>query len=154
MKLAVCKRPASVHFAPTNRRWDRPARALRLSAGRAAELAARAAQRAALKTYRNFSHGAALDSGPRQRYADRAAQLRPQLRSLHHGRSGIRDHHPRHSRGCPLPRPRNWSGPGTPGRPSYTSAAKLTNDPATPTTRSSHANDHPCHQGSSGNWTP
>jgi hypothetical protein len=51
-------------------------------------------------------------------------------------------------------------GLGTPGRPSDTSAAKLTNDPATPTTRSGHANDHPWapgpprRQGSSGNWTP
>ncbi len=32
--------------------------------------------------------------------------------------------------------PRHWSGPGTPGRPSDTSAARLTNDLATPTTRS------------------
>ena len=45
--------------------------------------------------------------------------------------------------GCPLPRPRNWSGPGTPGRPSDTSAARSANGPATPTTRSGHANDHP-----------
>ena len=43
----------------------------------------------------------------------------------------------------PLLQPRSWSGPGTPGRPSDTSAAKLTNDPATPTTRSGHADDHP-----------
>src|ERR1019366_9411947 len=45
--------------------------------------------------------------------------------------------------GCPLPQPRNWSGPGTPGRPSDTSAARSANGPATPTTRSGHANDHP-----------
>jgi hypothetical protein len=32
--------------------------------------------------------------------------------------------------GCPLPRPRNWSGPGTPGRPSDTSAARSANGPA------------------------
>ena len=44
--------------------------------------------------------------------------------------------------GCPLPRPRNWSGPGTPGLPSDTGAAKLTSGRATPTTRSGHA-DHP-----------
>ena len=48
--------------------------------------------------------------------------------------------------GCPLPQPRNWSGPGTPGRPSDTSAARSANGPATPTTRSGHANDHPCHR--------
>ncbi len=43
--------------------------------------------------------------------------------------------------------PRSWSGPGTPGRPSDTSAAKLTSDPATPTTRSGHANDRSlCHR--------
>ena len=38
-------------------------------------------------------------------------------------------------------------------------AARLTNDPATPTTRSGRANDHPVpteprHQSCSGNWTP
>jgi hypothetical protein len=49
-------------------------------------------------------------------------------------------------RRLPLPRPRNWSGPGTPGRPSDTSAARLTSDPATPTTRSGSANDHPVPQ--------
>src|SRR5260370_675071 len=42
--------------------------------------------------------------------------------------------------GCPLPQPRNWSGPGTPGRPSDTSAARSASGPATPTTRSGHAN--------------
>ena len=46
-------------------------------------------------------------------------------------------------RGCPLHRPRSWSGPGTPGRPSDTSAARSASGPATPTTRSGHANDHP-----------
>ena len=37
----------------------------------------------------------------------------------------------------------HWSGPGTPGRPSDTSAARSASGPATPTTRSGHANDHP-----------
>jgi len=46
-------------------------------------------------------------------------------------------------RRLPASQPRNWSGPGTRGRPSGTSAAKLTNDLATPATRSGHANDHP-----------
>jgi hypothetical protein len=58
--------------------------------------------------------------------------------------------------GGPFPQPRNWSGPRTPGRPSDTSAAIPANCPATPTTRSCHANDHPVPQrtkGSSGNWT-
>jgi hypothetical protein len=41
----------------------------------------------------------------------------------------------------------HWSGPGTPGRSSDTSAARPANDPATPTTRSGHANNHPCHRG-------
>jgi hypothetical protein len=45
--------------------------------------------------------------------------------------------------GCPLPQPRSWSGLGTSGRPSDTSAARSTSGPATPTTRSGHANDHP-----------
>ena len=45
--------------------------------------------------------------------------------------------------GCPLPRPRSWSGPGTPGGPSDTSAPRSANGPATPITRSGHANDHP-----------
>ena len=52
--------------------------------------------------------------------------------------------------------PRNWIWPGTPGRPGDTSAARSANGPATPATRSGHANDHPVpqrHQGSSGNWT-
>ena len=34
----------------------------------------------------------------------------------------------------PLPQPRNWRGPGTPGWPSGTSAARLANDPPTPET--------------------
>ncbi len=58
---------------------------------------------------------------------------------------------------CPPHRPRNWSGRGTHGRPSDTSAPRSANGPATPTTRSGHANDHsapPRHQGSSGNWKP
>ena len=45
-------------------------------------------------------------------------------------------------RGCPPRQPRNWSGPGTPGRPSGTSAARPASGRATPTTRSGHA-DHP-----------
>ena len=60
------------------------------------------------------------------------------------------------ARGCPPPPPRNRSGPGTPGRPGDTGAARWTSGPATPATRSGHANDHPvppCHQHSSGNWT-
>ena len=44
--------------------------------------------------------------------------------------------------GYPLPRPRNWSGPGTPGRPSDTGAARSANGPATPITRSGRADDH------------
>src|SRR5271165_353692 len=36
-------------------------------------------------------------------------------------------------------------GPGTPGRPSDTSAARSAGGPATPTTRSVRANGHPCH---------
>ena len=47
---------------------------------------------------------------------------------------------------CLFPRPCNWSGPGMPGRPSDTSAARLTSGPATPATRSGHANDHPVPQ--------
>ena len=43
--------------------------------------------------------------------------------------------------GCPLPQPRSWSGPGTRGKPSDTSAARSASGPATPTTRSGHA-DH------------
>ena len=38
--------------------------------------------------------------------------------------------------GCLLPRLRNWSGPGMPGRPSDTSAARSANGPAAPATRS------------------
>jgi hypothetical protein len=60
------------------------------------------------------------------------------------------------ARGCPPPPPCNRSGPGTPGRPGDTGAARLTSGPATPAPRSSHANDHPVpprHQHSSGNWT-
>ena len=45
--------------------------------------------------------------------------------------------------GCPLPQPRSWSGPGMHGRPSDTSAARSANGPATSTTRSGPANDHP-----------
>ena len=48
--------------------------------------------------------------------------------------------------GCPLPRPRNWSGPGMPGRPSATSAAKSANGPATLITRSGRANGPPVRQ--------
>jgi hypothetical protein len=58
---------------------------------------------------------------------------------------------------CPPHRPRNWSGPGTHGRPSDTSAPRSANGPATPATRSGHADDHPgatAPPGSSGNWTP
>ena len=33
-----------------------------------------------------------------------------------------------------------------PGRPSDTSAARSANGPATPATRSGHANDHSCHR--------
>ena len=47
---------------------------------------------------------------------------------------------------CPLPRSRNWSGPGMPGGPSDTSAARSANDPATPPARSGHAGDHPLPQ--------
>jgi hypothetical protein len=47
------------------------------------------------------------------------------------------------ARDCPPPHPRSWSEPGMPGRPSDTSAARLINDPATPTIRSGHADDHP-----------
>ena len=43
---------------------------------------------------------------------------------------------------CPPHQPRNWSGPGTRGRPSDTSAARPASGRATPTTRSGHA-DHP-----------
>ena len=59
--------------------------------------------------------------------------------------------------GCPLPRPRNWSGPGMPGRPGGTSAARSASGPAPPITRSGHADDHPISQrtpGCSGSWTP
>jgi hypothetical protein len=55
-------------------------------------------------------------------------------------------------RDCPLPQPRNWSGPGTPGRPSDTSAARPASGRATPTTRSGHA-DHTPGCPRSGNWT-
>lgn len=48
--------------------------------------------------------------------------------------------------GCPLPRPRNRNGPGTPGRPSDTNAARSASGPSTPITRSGHANDHPVPQ--------
>jgi hypothetical protein len=47
---AVGAERGALPFAPASRRWDRPARAVRLSAGRAVELAARAALRATLKT--------------------------------------------------------------------------------------------------------
>ncbi len=46
------------------------------------------------------------------------------------------------ARDCPPHQPRNWRGPGTPGRPSDTSAAGPASGRATPTTRSGHA-DHP-----------
>jgi hypothetical protein len=52
--------------------------------------------------------------------------------------------------GCPLPQPRNWSGSGTPGRPSGISAARSASGPATPITRSGHADDHPMPQRTSG----
>ena len=45
-------------------------------------------------------------------------------------------------RRLPLPQPCSWSGPGTPGRPNDTSAARSANGPAILTTRSGHANDH------------
>ena len=45
-----------------------------------------------------------------------------------------------------LPRPRNWSGPGMPGRPGGTSAARSASGPAPPITRSGHADDHPVPQ--------
>jgi len=44
---------------------------------------------------------------------------------------------------CPLPRPRSWSGPGTHGRPTDTSAARPASGRAAPTTRSGDADDHP-----------
>ena len=46
------------------------------------------------------------------------------------------------ARDCPPHQPCNWSGPGMPGRPSGTSAARSASGRATPTTRSGHA-DHP-----------
>ena len=55
--------------------------------------------------------------------------------------------------GCPLPRPRNWSGPGMPGRSSDTSAVRPASGRATPTTRSGHARP-PGPRRRSGNWTP
>ena len=76
---------------------------------------------------------AAVLPGPRAERRRRAGQAEPDLEFRASCPAG----------GCPLPQPRNWSGPGTPGRPSDTSAARLTSDPATPTTRSGHANDHP-----------
>jgi hypothetical protein len=54
--------------------------------------------------------------------------------------------------GCPLPQPRSWSEPGTPGRPSGTSAARSASGPATPTTGSGHANDHPVPQRTPGQF--
>jgi hypothetical protein len=45
-------------------------------------------------------------------------------------------------RGLPASSTRNWSGPGTRGRPSDTRAARPASGRATPTTRSGHA-DHP-----------
>lgn len=59
------------------------------------------------------------------------------------------------TRRLPLPQPRNRSGPGTPGRPSDTSAARSANGPATSITRSGRADDYPCHSArlrSSANW--
>ena len=54
--------------------------------------------------------------------------------------------------GCPLPQPGNWSGPGTPGRPGDTDAARSASGPATPTTRSGHADDHPVPQRTPGQF--
>jgi hypothetical protein len=47
------------------------------------------------------------------------------------------------ARDCPLHRPRGWSRRGTPGKLNGTGAARLTSGPATPTTRSGHADDNP-----------
>jgi hypothetical protein len=46
------------------------------------------------------------------------------------------------ARDCPPHQPRSWSGPGTPGRPNGTGAARPASGRATPTTRSGHA-DYP-----------
>jgi len=57
------------------------------------------------------------------------------------------------ARDCPPHQPCNWSGPGTPGKPSDTSAARPASGRATPITRSGHADHSPaCPR--SGNWTP
>ncbi len=53
---------------------------------------------------------------------------------------------------CPLYRPRSWSERGTRGRPSDTSAARLTSGPATPATRSGHADDRPVPQRTPGQF--
>ena len=55
--------------------------------------------------------------------------------------------------GLPASSTRSWSGPGTPGRPSGTSAARPASGWATPITRSGHA-DHSPARPRSGNWTP
>ena len=46
----------------------------------------------------------------------------------------------------------NWRRPGTHGRPGDTSAARAANGPATPATRSGHANDHPVSQRAPGQF--
>ena len=56
-------------------------------------------------------------------------------------------------KGLPASSTRNWSGPGTHGGPSDTSAARPASGRATPTTRSGHA-DHTPACPRSGNWTP
>ena len=65
------RRPESLPpFAPADRRWARPARSPSGVPDVAAVSAARAAQRAALKPYRKFSHGVGpRQVGPRQRQA-------------------------------------------------------------------------------------
>ena len=50
------------------------------------------------------------------------------------------------------PETRSWSGPGMPGRPSDTSAARSAKGLATPTTRSGPANDHPVPQRTPGQF--